>query len=126
MTDVETVTGALSPWPSRTSANRATAIERLRAAVAGRAAESDDAAAALGELASARVEVEAPGAPQAVRDEAVIRYAGYMAGADYGALRKETIGPLSIEYVTTHANAWRLCGASGLLSRWVQRRAGTI
>ena len=88
--------------------------------------DSDEEAAALGEFAAARVERDAPGAPQAVRDEAVIRFAGYMAGADYGALRGETIGPRSIEYVVNHANAWRNCGAAGLLSPWKVRRAGVI
>ena len=105
---------ALSPWPTVP----ASAIERLRAAVAGRAAESDEAASALGELAAARVEREAPGAPQAVRDEAVIRFAGYMAGADYGGIRSETIGPQSVDYVVNHGNAWRRCGAAGLLAPW--------
>ena len=105
---------ALSPWP----AAPATAIVRLKAAVAGRAAESDEAAAALGELAAARVEREAPEAPQAIRDEAVIRYAGYMAGADYGAIRAETIGPQSVDYKVSHGNAWRSCGAAGLLAPW--------
>ena len=117
----------LSPWPAPTATvARAAAVARLRAAVEGRAAESDEDAAALGELASARVEREAPGAPQSIRDEAVIRYAGYMAGSDYGALRGETIGPRSIEYVSNHANAWRNSGAAGLLSPWKVRRAGAI
>ena len=104
----------------------AAAVARLQAAVAGRAAESDEDAASLGELAAARVEREAPGAPQAVKDEAVIRYAGYMAGADYGGLRKESIGPRDIEYVVNHANAWRACGAYGLIAPWKVRRAGAI
>lgn len=115
----------LSPWPAGETA-RAAAVARLKVAVAGRTMDSDEAASALGELASARVEREAPGAPQAVRDEAVIRFAGYMAGSNYGALRGETIGPRSIEYVANHAPAWRNCGAAGLLSAWKIRRAGVI
>ena len=105
---------ALSPWP----AAPATAIARLKTAVGGRAAESDEAAAALGELAAARVELEAAAAPQAIRDEAVIRFAGYLAGADYGGIRAETIGPQSVDYVVNHGNAWRRCGAAGLLAPW--------
>ena len=116
---------ALSPWPEADTAQEA-AIARLQAAVAGRTMDSDEETSALGALASARVEREARGAPQAIRDEAVIRYAGYMAGADYGALRGETIGPRSIEYVANHANAWRNCGAAGLLAPWRIRRAGVI
>ena len=115
----------LSPWPT-TPAALAAAVARLQAAVAGRAAESDEDAASLGELAAARVEREAPGAPQAVKDEAVIRLAGYWAGSDYGSIRKESIGPRDIEYITNHANAWRACGAYGLIAPWKVRRAGAI
>ena len=121
------VAQALSPWPAATATvARAAAVARLRAAVEGRAAESDEDASALGELAAARVEREAPGAPQSIRDEAVIRYGGYMAGADYGGLRSENIGPRSIEYVVNHSNAWRNSGAYGLLAPWKVRRAGAI
>ena len=115
---------ALSPWPD-TPAAQANAIARLRAAVAGRA-ESDEAACALGEMASARVEREAPLAPQNTRDQATIRYAGYMAQADFGTVQDETIGPLSQTHVTNHAAAFRLCGAYGLLAPWKIRRAGVI
>ena len=115
---------ALSPWPT-TPAARANAIERLKQAIGGRA-ESDAEADALGRVASARVEIEAPAAPAAARDEAVIRYAGYMAGADFGGIRREEIGPLSIEFVANHAPAWRNCGAAGLLSPWKIRRAGVV
>lgn len=116
---------ALSPWPTSPVA-KATAIARLKAAIEGRAAESDAEADALGAMAAARVEREAPGAPQAVKDEATIRYAGYMAQADYGTVRKETIGPLDREHVTNHAAAFRLSGAYGVLSPWKVRRAGVI
>ena len=115
---------ALSPWPD-TPVAKANAIERLRRAIGGRA-ESTEEADALGAVASARVEVEAPGAPQAVRDEALIRYAGYMSGSDYGGVRKEEIGPLVIEFVANHAAAWRNCGAAGLVAPWKIRRAGVI
>ena len=83
----------------------------------GRAAESDEEACALGEMASARVEKEAPGAPQAVKDEAVIRYSGYLAQADFGSIASESAGPLSATYPTNHAAAFRYSGAMGLLSR---------
>ena len=115
----------LSPWPTTETA-RAAAVARLQAAVAGRTVESDEDASALGELASARVEREAPGAPQAVRDEAVIRFVGYWAQSDYGSIRSESIGPRSVEYIANHANAWRNCGAAGLLAPWRIRRAGAI
>lgn len=116
---------ALSPWPVSPVA-LANVIARLRAAVAGRADESDEAACALGAMAAARVELEAPGAPQPVKDEATIRYSGYLSSADFGSVRKEDIGPMAIEYATNHANAWRNCGAAGLVAPWRIRRAGVI
>ena len=119
------VAAALSPWPAATATvARTAAVARLKQAVAGRAAESDEAASALGEMAAARVEREAPAAPQAVRDEAVIRLAGYMAGADYGGVRSETIGPRKVDYTINHANAWRNCGAHALVAPWRSHRAG--
>ena len=126
-TDEEPVVAppVLSPWPSDAAA-KAAAIARLKAAIGGRAGESDEEASALGQLASARVEREAPGGPQAVRDEAVIWFAGYFSQADYGTIRKEDIGPRVAEYVVNHANAWRNSGAAGLLAPWKIRRAGAI
>ena len=115
----------LSPWPTSQVAQE-NAIARLQAAVAGRAGQSDEAACALGELASARVEREAPGAPQSIKDEAVIRYAGYMSGSDYGGLLGETLGPDTKTYQPNHGAAFRLSGAYGLLSPWKIRRAGVI
>lgn len=116
---------ALSPWPNPTAtAALRNAIERLKSAIGGRAEASDEAAAGLGAVAAALVEREAPGAPQAVKDEAVIRMAGYLAQADYGPVRQESIGPASVEYVTNHAPAFRNCGAKGLLSPWKIRRGG--
>ena len=117
---------ALSPWPPTTMpTQRAAAIARLKPRIAGRT-DPDESVCTLGEVASARVEREAPGAPQRIKDEAVIRYAGYMAQSDYGGVRQEAIGERSVEYTLNHANAWRHCGAAGLLSPWKVRRAGVI
>ena len=82
---------------------------------------------ALGSTAAARVEKDAPGAPQAVKDEAVIRYAGSLAEATgFGSIREESGGPFSTSLVVNHANAWRNCGAAGLVAPWKVRRAGAI
>ena len=84
---------------------------------------------ALGMVAAARVEREAAGAPQAIRNEAVIRYAAYLGqsiAAEAGAVRKRTTGPYDTEFIVNHANAWRHCGAAGLLAPWKVRRAGVI
>ena len=125
MVEPEPGAAPLSPWPTTGDA-KARAVARLRAAVAGRAAESDDEACALGEMAAARVEKEAPGAPQSVKDEAVLRASGYAAQMDFGTIRREEMGPRAVEYVTNHSNAWRHSGAAALLSPWRVRRAGAI
>ena len=119
---------ALSPWPMEATA-KAAAIVRLRTAVAGRTLNDDGAADALGATASALVQRYAPGAPQACRDEAVIRAAGYLAGSDFGAFLQE---PTSVggkdggRYVTNHASLFRNSGAAALLAPWRVRRAGAI
>ena len=117
----------LSPWPPVTSVvAREAAIARLKAVVAGRAASSDEEANHLGMVASAEVEAYAPDAPQAIKDEAVIRLAGYFAGADFGGVAKEDIGPRNVTYSTNQAGAFYRCGAAGLLSRWRVRSAGVV
>ena len=113
---------ALSPWPT-TPAALATATATLKVAL-----DSDDDARvkSLGAMAAARVEKEAPGAPQAVKDEAVIRYAGYMNQADPGTVQSEKLGEGEVQYVVNHASAWRNCGAGALLAPWRVMRAGIV
>ena len=116
---------ALSPFPSAGTQARTAAIAKLRRVVVN--LSDDTRAVEIGELAAALVEQYAPSAPAAAKDEAVIRFVGYMAqSSNYGAIRKGGVGPLSIEYVTNHAAAFRNCGASSLLTHWKIRRAGVI
>ena len=68
----------------------------------------------------------APTAPEVLRDEATIRFAGYLAQSDYGTVRQEAVGPLSREYVTNHAAAFRNSGAAMLLTRHKRRRGGVV
>lgn len=68
----------------------------------------------------------APHAPDAIQNEAVIRLAGYLAQSDYGGIRREEIGPKSLEYTVNHAPLLRLSGAMALLTRYKHRRAGAI
>ena len=114
---------ALTPWPG-TPAALAAALACLRAA--GVDAKSDDRLGAIGAAASAMVEMYAPGAPESLREEAVIRFCGYLSQAGFGAIATEDIGTLKIEHVTNHAAAFRNSGAAALLSRWRVRRAGAI
>ena len=123
------VAAALSPWPATTAAvAHAAAIARLRLYLGLRDSERcpDESVSAVGATASARVERYAPGAPQSARDEATIRFAGYLVQSNFGTIRQETLGPHTKEYVTAHANAWRNCGAAMVLSPWRVRRAGAI
>ena len=76
--------------------------------------------------ASAMVERYAPTAPAALKNEAIIRFGGYLLGSDYGGVARESIGPKEVEYAANHANAWRNSGAAMLLTRWKRRRAGAI
>ena len=76
------------------------AIARLRDAIGGRADDSD---------------------------EAVIRFAGYLAGSDYGGIVSESsVESATVTYSVNHADAFRRSGAAGLLSPWRIRRAGAI
>ena len=68
----------------------------------------------------------APAAPAELLDEAVIRFGSYLLTSDVGAVRSETIGPLTVEHVVNHAAAFRNSGAAMLLTRYKIRRAGTI
>lgn len=119
---------ALSPWPPTTSvAARTAAVARLREAVAGRTLASDDAANALGEAASALVEDYAPSAPQAVKDEAVIRLAGWLAGSSFDNVTSETsVASATVQYQPGSQNLMIRSGAGSLLTRWRVRRAGAI
>ncbi len=122
---------ALSPWPSATATvSLPKATKRLALAIGSshpnERPESDELAQRVGVAASAMIEQYAPGAPQALKDEAVIRLGGYLAGSDFGGIAKESIGPLDTEFTVNHANAFRNCGAAALLSRWRVRRAGKI
>ena len=91
--------------------------------VAGAAAT--DGAAILA-AATAIVERYAPGAPDAVQNEAVVRLGGYLAQSDYGGIVSEAIGAKSTTYAVNHAALLFRSGAKALLSAWKVRRAGAI
>ena len=65
-------------------------------------------------VGEALVENDAPGAPDSIKDEVVIRVAGY--------LYDQPEAPSMAGY----ASAMKNSGASSLLSRWVKRRAHTV
>ena len=81
-------------------------------------------AARLLTVADAVIEGYAPGAPSAIKNEAAIRFCGYLAASDFGGVVSESLGPRSTTWATGHADMFRRCGAASLLSPWRVRRAG--
>ena len=115
---------ALSPWPNAGTVALTTATATLKAALGADLADSR--VQALGSAAAALVERYAAGAPQAIKDEATIRTAGYLAEQPAPALYSEAIGDIQRRHATTHVSALRHSGSMALLSPWKTRRAGAI
>ena len=77
-------------------------------------------------VSSALVDRYASGAPQAIKDEAVIRTAGYLAEHPGAAVKRERTGDISTTFMPNHLSALRHSGSMSLLSPWKVRRAGAI
>ena len=75
-------------------------------------------------VGKARVEREAPSAPESVSNESVYLFAAYLKDQGSGALRSKQIGgdTLSWEFATNNGLAFRNCGAKALLAPWKVRR----
>ena len=118
---------SLSPWPPTTAAvSHAAAVSTLKDSIDP--GLSNDAVARLGAAAAARVEKYAEDAPQAVKDEAVIRFAGYMNETGkrqgFGSLRADSVDTISIKLdhtINPASGAFRRSGAMSLLSPWRMR-----
>ena len=78
------------------------------------------------EAGAALVERYAPGAPDAIRDEAVIRVAGYLQESPPAPIRSERTGEIATGYHRDSLSALRHSGAMAILSPWRARRAGAI
>ena len=87
---------------------------------------TDERVQALGGAAAALVEAYAPDAPLVIKNEAVIRCAGWLFGQPSSNIRGEAAGELSIEYAPSMQSALRHSGAMALLTAWKVRRAGAI
>ncbi len=85
-----------------------------------------DRATTLLATVTALVERYAPDAPEAVRDEAALRAAGWLYSAPANGIRRRSVGPLDASYSPNNHAALRHSGAMALLSPWKQRRAGVI
>ena len=117
---------ALSPWPAATATvTRQAAVAALRDALG--VDLSDDRVSALGETASALVERYAAAAPAAVKNEAVIRAAGWLKASPKGDLAPTGVGGIDLSWRPGAArNVLRSSGAAGLLSPWRKPRGLVI
>ena len=115
---------ALSPWPSDAMAlDAARASLSLAVGVSG----GDEALLdRLGATSSELTERYAPSAPQAIKNEAVIRTCGWLVEQPSAALRQIEVGDVTRAYAVTSMSALRHSGGMALLSPWKIRRGGTI
>ena len=117
---------ALSPWPTATAAvTLKAATDMLREAL-GEANATDAQLQRLGAAVSAHVERYAPNAPQSVKDEAILRAAGWLWDTR-GAQRFSGVSVLNMQPAPVATGPWfRHSGAMALLSPFKCRRAGAI
>ena len=124
------MTGSETAIPGGVTLGKAAAPSSVTLTAAELAAEiggDELSASRLLAVASVMVEQYAPEAPAALQNEAVIRFAGYLAGSAYpfyGAVASETVGPVNYSFPVNHADAFRRSGAAMLLTRYRVRRAG--
>lgn len=88
--------------------------------------DDDTKAQRLLSVATELVNGYAPGAPDAVSNEAVIRTAGWLWESPAGNPMSHTVGDVATTFATGNLSALRHSGAMSLLSRWKVRRAGRI
>ena len=114
------------PDGPRSAPATATTITLTAAELAAETAATVARAERVLPVVIAMVDRYAPAAPAVVKNEACIRFGGYLLQSDYGSHRKESEGPQDVEYITNHAPAFRNSGAAALLTVWKVRRAGSI
>ena len=115
----------LSPWPASTATvARANAVSCLKSEIDPSMADST--ANRIGSTAATLVEHYADNAPQAIKNEAILRCAGWLYEAPSSGVRSQSIGPMSIDFTPSMQSALRHSGAMSLLSPFKIRRAGAI
>ena len=130
----------LSPWPdpdTEAVSLLAQTLGHFSVAVAG-STEDRARVAALGKASAALVERYAAGAPQEIKDEAVVRSAGWLNQIPTGIISEEITEPARVFDTSTtlprtkklryasSAGALRSSGAMALLSPFKIRRAGVL
>ena len=81
-------------------------------------------AARLAPVVSAMVDKYAPSAPLALRKEAAIRAAGWLADSPASTLRSTAIGPVSYDFAATQRGPLLHSGAKSLLYSYRTKTAG--
>ena len=89
--------------------------DALKASVNGLKSATDETIDRLLAVGAAIVELEAPDAPEAIQNEAVIRSVAWIFQTGI------SIGELSIDNRTHAASAVRASGARALLQPWIER-----
>ena len=108
------------------TAQRPAAIACIKASISGGANLTDDRAAALGEAASALVERFAPDAPSEIKNESVVRTAGWMHARTPQPIQAISLSSgfrLDLRERFFAPNAMVNSGARSLLMPWRVRRA---
>lgn len=77
-------------------------------------------------VASKLVERYAPGAPEEIQNEAVIRLSGWLCEQPAASIREEETGDIRTSYAANNANALKHSGAMSLLAPFRVYRAGVI
>ena len=115
---------ALSPWPNAGTKAQEMACATLKESIGANFPLRR--VNAIGAAAAALVGRHAPGAPGEIKDEAVVRCAGWLADQPMASVRDETTGDISTSYNTASLSALRHSGAMALLAPWRIYRAGVI
>lgn len=120
---------ALSPWPTSPVALTNARTEVKNALQKGNWTIADADLDRAASAAAARIEDFAPNAPQAVRDEALLRMVGRsLVDKDgfYGAHRSFRIDSQAVEFARPGADVFASSGAMALLDPWRIRTARVI
>lgn len=120
---------ALVPFPAFTETEAtATAIGDLTTALGGSTNTGYYDLQRTARAVSARIQRYAPGAPQDVKDEALIRAVGWLLqSGKTGEVVSEGVGDKSQSYDVRVAQGWfRHSSAMSMLSPWRVRNAGLV
>ena len=122
---------ALTPWPEdRVELDRAIGTVGRELGLDRTIYADSEKIVRYAAVASVLVERYAPDAPQVIRDEAVLRCAGWIKGTPAALpLNSLRVGPITIRRnpsMSRYSSALRDSGASVLLGPWKVRRAGVI